>query len=65
MDEGLRSFSENNYKNITIASKVPDVCQGDPCALGIDEAGRGPVLGKIYNLDDYNSFELSYYHCQI
>lgn len=46
MDEGLKSFSNNNFRNFTIVSAVPDVCKLDGCALGIDEAGRGPVLGK-------------------
>ncbi len=47
MEEGLASFSQQHNHNITISSDVPDVCRKEPCALGIDEAGRGPVLGNI------------------
>lgn len=58
MEEGLKSFSDNNHLNKTIVSKVPDVCTKDACALGIDEAGRGPVLG-INNMKQDNTFIVS------
>ena len=41
MDDGLLEFSKNNHRNYTIVSNCPDICKREPCALGIDEAGRG------------------------
>jgi len=37
--------SSNRISHV-IASAVPAVCKTGHCLLGVDEAGRGPVLGK-------------------
>jgi len=52
-DINIDGFTEKNRQNFIAESNVHDILKKEKCWVGIDEAGRGPVLGKTKIFNHY------------
>ena len=47
LDLDLEAFMADTTRSCSVQSAVLDWAKTEECCMGIDEAGRGPVLGTV------------------
>ena len=46
--DAVRTHLSSDENDILIRSVIPEMSLTEECIVGIDEAGRGPVLGEYF-----------------